>query len=447
MNSQEQLGAIDRLATAITFATVSDPDDPNASADEFMQFQAWVTTTFPKVSQRRVTNGPANGMLWCLPGVKDELKPGILLAHHDVVPAPLETLQKWTHPPFSGQQTDGCIWGRGALDNKSNLVSILEAAEALLNREQPLQRTLYIYSGNDEEVMGLRGAKQAVEWFRAQGITAEFVIDEGLTLTHGIIAGIERPVGLIGLQEKGYATIRMRATAPLEGHSMMPPRRSLIVQLSQAIGRLEDKGFRHRLQGTARRMLSTLAPHMRWPQRLVMGHLWLFAPIAARVLGKMDATRAMLGTTVAATTIKAGLRENAVPASVEAQVNLRVAPGESVDSVLTRVRDVVGPDVEVLDPAIPIEPGRVADSNTTVYHAITEAILHIEPDAVIAPGLFAGHSDSIWFESIAINVYRFSPLRLHPKDPPLFHGINERIPISTYLDMIRFYETLIERAF
>ena len=154
--------------------------------------------------------------------------------------------------------------------------------------------------------MGLRRAKQAGEWFQSRNVTAEFVIDEGPTLTHGIISGIERPVGLIGVLEKGYATVRMRATALLEGHSMMPPARSLIVQPSAAIGRLEEQGFHHRLQGTARRMLSTLAPQMRWPQRIIMGHLWLFAPLAAKALSRMDATRAMLGTTVAATTIKAG---------------------------------------------------------------------------------------------------------------------------------------------
>jgi len=77
MTADKPLEAVNRLAAAIAFATVSDPADPDASADE-----------------------PANGMLWCLPGTNNKLKPRILLARHDVVPAPRETLQKWTHPPY-----------------------------------------------------------------------------------------------------------------------------------------------------------------------------------------------------------------------------------------------------------------------------------------------------------------------------------------------------------
>jgi len=133
--------------------------------------------------------------------------------------------------------------------------------------------------------------------------------------------------------------------------------------------------------------------------------------------------------------------------SRQAQENLRIASGETVNSVMQRVRHVTGRDTEVLNPAIPIEPGRVANTTTPAYKASTESILHTDPTAVIAPGLFAGHSDSIWFEPIAANAYRFLPLRLRPADPPLLHGIDERIAVSTNLDMIRFNETLIERAF
>ena len=68
------------------------------------------------------------------------------------------TEANWEQPPFSGVIKDGFIWGRGAWDNKGNLMSQLEAAEQLVAAGFKPERTVYFYPGADEEVGGLRGA-------------------------------------------------------------------------------------------------------------------------------------------------------------------------------------------------------------------------------------------------------------------------------------------------
>src|SRR5690606_29924888 len=79
-------------------------------------------------------------------------RPVLLLAHQDVVPV-LEPAA-WTHPPFAGTIADGYVWGRGAMDDKSSLMGLLEAVEQLLAAGFQPQRTVYLAFGHDEETGG-----------------------------------------------------------------------------------------------------------------------------------------------------------------------------------------------------------------------------------------------------------------------------------------------------
>src|SRR6185503_18155256 len=100
------------------------------------------------------------------------------------------TETQWKHSPFSGEIAEGYIWGRGTLDDKGNLVALLEGVEALLAQGFTPSRTIYLAFGHDEEIGGDQGAVKVAALLKSRGVKAEFSLDEGGVITQGVIAGV-----------------------------------------------------------------------------------------------------------------------------------------------------------------------------------------------------------------------------------------------------------------
>ncbi len=203
-----------RLGAAVRLQTISSAADPEANADAFKALHAHLETSFPKfhaAAKRELIGG--YGLLYTLAGTDSAAKPIALLAHQDVVPIAPGTEKDWSQPPFSGVVADGFVWGRGAWDNKSNLMSQLEAIELFLASGAKPNRTIYFFFGHDEEVGGRRGALALAERFKKDGVKLDFVLDEGTLIVEGILKGLDKPAALIGMAEKGYLTLLLQATA------------------------------------------------------------------------------------------------------------------------------------------------------------------------------------------------------------------------------------------
>src|SRR3954452_21361554 len=232
-----------RLAEAIRFRTISSYEKPDQHADALRGMQAHIEKSFPAFHAAAKREIVADfSLLYTWEGSEAKAQPIALLAHQDVVPVAPGTEKDWQQPPYDGVISDGFIWGGGSWDDKGNLYSMLEAAEAMAKEGFRPKRTIYFAFGHDEEVAGERGAKAIVTALAARGVRFVFVIDEGLLITDGIIKGLDRPAALIGVAEKGYATLVLTAHAT-PGHSSMPPRDTAIGMMSAALARLED----HRL--------------------------------------------------------------------------------------------------------------------------------------------------------------------------------------------------------
>ena len=193
------------------------------------------------------------------------------------------TEKDWQQPPYDGVIADGFIWGRGSWDDKGNLYSMLEAAEAMAKAGFRPKRTIYFAFGHDEETAGTAGAKAIAALLASRGVRLDFVIDEGLLITEGIMKGLDKPAALIGVAEKGYATLVLNAQAT-PGHSSMPPRDTAIGMMSAALARLEDHRLPMQIRGTVAEMFDTLAPEMsRLQPRGAVEPLAVQAAAAARV--------------------------------------------------------------------------------------------------------------------------------------------------------------------
>jgi carboxypeptidase PM20D1 len=308
------------------------------------------------------------------------------------------------------------------------------------------KRTIYFAFGHDEDVSGMRGAKAIATLLASRGVRLDFVLDEGLLITDGIMKGLDKPAALIGVAEKGYATLVLTAHAT-PGHSSMPPRETAIGMMSAALARLEDHSLPARVRGTVAEMFDTLAPEMSGFNRVVLSNLWLFKPLLLREFDKGGATRAMVRTTTALTIFNAGDKDNVLPGNAEATVNFRLLPGDTQASITEHVRDTIKNDKISIAP-FPgnTDPPPVTGTASASYQALNRTIREIFPDVVVAPGLMVAATDSRHYAGLTDNIFRFSPVRATSDDLKRFHGTNERLSIKNYADMIRFYRRLMQNT-
>lgn len=437
-----------RLAEMTRFRTISYGPDTPVEADAFLNFHAYLESTYPRAHEilgREVIGDYS--LLYTWRGTDPALAPILFMAHMDVVPVEPGTRQDWTHPPFAGTIADGFVWGRGTLDMKVSLGGIMEAVEYLVAQGFKPTRTIYLAFSHDEEHAGPNGTVAIVRTLRDRGIRLLFTMDEGMPITQGIVPGVERPVALIGLAEKGRVTLEITANGE-GGHSALPPILTAVGKLGAALHRLESNQMPRRLHPLTAEMLTKLAPEMPLSRRLVIANKWLFGPVLLSILEKSPAGNASIRTTTAPTIIEGGVKSNVLPTEAKAVVDFRILPGDTVASVIEHVRNTID-DTEIAIDEIGnkgSDPTPVSDSGAASYSVIRQTIRQVMPDVVVAPGLVIGRTDSHQYRDIADSSYRFLPMRLGKEDLARIHGTDERIGVANYLEIIRFYIQLIWNA-
>lgn len=441
------------LSQAVQKQTVSSLDDPQANAEQFRALHAWLQQRYPHAHNvmRREIVGDFS-LLYVWDGTDSKLSPILLMAHQDVVPIAPGTERDWKQTPFSGAIADGFVWGRGAWDDKGNLVSQMEAIEALAASGFQPKRTIYLAFGADEEVSGARGNAKIAALLKQRGVHLDFAIDEGMIITEGIFPGLKHPLALIGVAEKGYVSFKIGVSGT-PGHSSMPPAvgTSTISKMSLALTDLEQHQFPAAVKGIAADMFDAITPELDPPFRIAMGNLWLFEPLLIKQLEKGPSSNALLRTTTALTIVQAGNKDNVLPGRADAVVNFRLLPGDTRASVEQHVRSqldsVLGQSGYTLSRVEgSSEASKVAPSNSESYRMIESTVRELFPETVVAPGLMIGATDSRHYQDICEHIYKFSPVVAKPEDLERFHGTNERMSIKNLTELVQFYHRLLSRA-
>ncbi len=441
----EPEAAAERLGRVLRQRTISPQDPADFDPTPFLELHAVLAELYPRVHatlKREVVNGYS--LLYTWQGADPNLEPIVLMAHMDVVPVEPGTETKWDYPAFSGLIEDGFVWGRGALDDKGSLTAILEAVEALLASGYEPQRTIYLAFGHDEEIGGKQGAAKIAALLKSRGVHLAATIDEGMVITEGLVPGISRPLALIAIAEKGFVSLRLTARAE-GGHSSMPPERTAVGALAEALVRLKRHRLPASLSGPAAAMFDYLAPEMGFWQRLAFANRWLFGGLILRRLERNPVSNALVRTTTAPTMIDGGIKENVLPSEVHAVVNFRIRPGETIEDVRSHVARVIDdPDIDIeVMKTIAKNPSPVADANSWVFRAVARALGEVIPEALVAPGLVVGGTDSVHYEKISGPGYRFVPYRLQAADLARIHGTNERVSVANFAEVIKYYGQLI----
>jgi carboxypeptidase PM20D1 len=434
--------AVGKLQTLVRIPTVSHRDWDAIDTDAFDGFLEELRAQFPLLHEHlELTRIHTHGLLFHWRGRSAD-RPVVLMAHLDVVPVEGE----WQHGAFSGDVVDGVVWGRGTLDDKGALVAVAEAVEVLLERGHVPAQDVWLSFGCDEEVFG-RAAPMAVEELRSRGVRPWMVVDEGGAIAGDAFPGVAKPVGVIGVTEKGVTSLEL-VVEGRGGHASTPSRLGPTARLARAITRLDDAPMPARVPEPTLELFRRLGPHLPLPLRPVVAGLTRWEPALARTLVLAGPeTAAMTRTTFAVTTLSGSPALNVIAQKAVAGVNIRVMVGDTVEQVVEHVRTAIDDDqvrIEVVDANEPSPVSPMSDTDDG-FRVLTETIGEIYPDAVASPYVMMAATDARNFTAICDRVYRFAPFRMSKPQRQAIHSYDEHLGVDTFVDGVRWYQRLIER--
>ncbi|MGH3742611.1 MAG: M20/M25/M40 family metallo-hydrolase [Micromonosporaceae bacterium] len=349
--------------------------------------------------------------------------------HLDVVPA---DPSEWSVHPFSGEERDGYLWGRGAVDMKDFDAMVLAVVRQWRREGRTPPRDLVLAFLADEEAGGRYGAHHLVE------NRPELL--EGATEAIGEVGGFSVSVTddlrlyLIETAEKGIDWIRLTSRgAP--GHGSMTHDDNAVTRMCEAVARLGQHQFPVEMTATVREFLERVSELLHIELDLDNPELAIakLGPIA-RVVG------ATLRNTINPTMLQAGYKANVIPSTAEAVVDGRMLPGHE-ESFIAEIRRLVGPDIEAEH--IQHQPALETTFDGALVDAMADALRAFDPGAQPVPYMLSGGTDAKAFARLGIRCFGFAPLKL-PADldfSALFHGLDERVPTEA----LKFGVSVLDR--
>ena len=426
------------LSTLIKFETVSNADYDKTDKAVFAAYRAKLKELYPNVTAASEYKELGNtAMLFKIKGKSSE-NPSVLMSHYDVVPVEED---RWQHPPFCGEIIDGVLWGRGTIDTKITMVGIMEALEDLLADGFMPENDLYLSFGGDEEVGGI-SAPAVVDYMEANGIKPALVLDEGGAVVDGVFPGVNKPIAVIGIGEKGIAQVEFTATSS-GGHSSTPPVHTAVGKLAKTIVNLENKPFKAQVTEPVAGLFRKVGPHSPFALRMVFGNMWLFKGLLGRLASVLGGEiNAMMRTTVAATMAQGSKQHNVLPNVATANVNVRLLNNVNQQQAQAHFDSVCEKDVTCRFISYQ-DASPYASTESEAWHKVEKAVGDTWRDAIVSPYLMLAGSDSRRFSRICRDVYKFSAMALSKEERGLIHNDNERIAVEKIDQCVEFFHRLI----
>lgn len=460
--------AIQRLSGGLKIPSVSSGEMGEFNYSTFDTIKAYLKASYPLVYKNtEFTEVNTYGLVFRLKGSNPSLDPILFLSHTDVVPPgeadikdksenifrpddqplPLvsEVAEDWDFGPFSGAVANGRIYGRGAIDMKGMLFSLMESLNNLIRSRHVPQRDIYLAFGFDEEVGGQQGAAKIAGYFKSKNIKFDAVYDEGgLILEKGSVAGINSDVAVIGCAEKGFLSVKIKVKG-LGGHASMPPMESAIGKAAVIMQRLEQDQMKPMITPLINEFFTNIGGSMSFVNRMGISNQWLLKPLLLSQLAKNNSTNALVRTTTALTMMKESDAPNVLSPEVEFVVNFRLLPGNTVNDVKKHIAEATkGFKVEIEDIDQVKEASAVSPTHTKAFRLIESAIKEIHPTAIVTPYLTVGATDAYKYQIVSKNIYRFMPIKINDAEKQSIHSTNEYLSIENYMKMIHYFEFMMK---
>jgi acetylornithine deacetylase/succinyl-diaminopimelate desuccinylase-like protein len=424
LNERERIGysmneldsAVDLLREFIRIDTTNPPgneEDAVTFLDEYLD-RAGIPTEIFHVAPKRAN------LLAKISG-KNKGKPIILLSHIDVVPAKAE---EWELPPFSGELREGFIYGRGAIDMKSQAICQLLAFAQLHKDGVKPERDIIYLATCDEEVGGQYGVEymlKNVEEIRS----ASFVLSEGGCIVdengrlHAQVSVAEKKLSQFTISAKGTG-----------GHGSMPHRDSANEKVLNAAHAIISHQWPFKQTSIVSTYLNSVLKNEKGKgfvfnnlkQALTNKHFRSF-------IANNPVYNALLRNTVTPTILKGGEKVNVIPAESSISFDARLLPTESHHNFFKKIEKLAGKDVEV----IPIGSGKSdplpSGYNTQYFKGIKKVVNSLMGPIPVLPFLTTGATDLRYFRNLGIPAYGFFPIALSNEELFRMHGKDERISI------------------
>jgi len=359
----------------------------------------------------------------------------VLLGHVDTV---LADASEWRHDPWSGDEADGFIWGRGALDMKNQVATEAVAAASLAGQGwRPASGALKLVFVADEETGGDVGAHWLTDT-HPDKVRCDFLLNEGAGEVFAY--GGRRRYGVC-CGEKGIFRFNVTALGTA-GHASMPRLGdNALLKLAPVLNALAHQPESFDLTEAPAAMLRVLGED---PGDLsaAMMHIEAEEPRLRTLV------EPMLGVTLTPTMASASSKMNVIPSRAQVRIDCRVPPGLGEDAVWRRIHQVLGEPTDQLRIDFTEQVvGNSSSPESVMMTAIEEWIAANDPGATTVPVILPGFSDSRWFreafpECVA---YGFFPQRHQTmlEASPLMHNADERIDVRDLGFAAGFYRDII----
>lgn len=436
------------LTDAIKIKTISNYDRELVDWAEFDRLHAFLEERYPLVhkTMTKTKIGDAS-LIFKWEGKNPALDGIALLAHQDVVPIAEGTEQDWTHAPFEGFNDGEFIWGRGAMDMKNHLVAVMESAESLIAEGYQPERTVYICLGHNEEVVAApdNGAKAMAQYLEEQGVRLEAVLDEGGAILPAKVNGVvDCNLAGVGIAEKGSVNYKISVNAK-GGHSSQPPKHTALGDLADVIKDIENHQFKATMPEFVYDLFTAIGKRSTYPARLLFCNLWLLKPAVVRIMTKIPPAASLIRTCTAVTMAQGSPQFNVLPQKASITVNFRTMPGVTIKNVEEHIRKSVrnkNIDVEFL---VGKEASKVSPTDSKAFKTIKELCEASNEKNLVAPFLVMGGTDSYNYENVCDNIYRFAPFVVDTKLLLCTHATDERLPISSVPEALKFFKRYIKK--
>ena len=349
----------------------------------------------------------------------DPTRAGLVVhGHIDVVPA---NAADWSVDPFAAEIRDGMIWGRGAVDMKNVDAMILAIVRKWARTGYKPPRNIVLAFFADEEA----GMTYGSRWMAAQHPEVFAGCSEAISEVGGfsVTVGDGKRLYFVEAAQKGIHWMRLTATGRA-GHGSMLNDENALTAISEAVSKIGKFHWPQRYTETVKILFKRIAQATGKPydEKDLRPLLTEIGP-TARMIG------ATLQNTANPTMLEAGYKANVIPGSASAVIDGRFLPGYE-NELNDTIRSIIGPDIaiETISRDIALE----VDFTGDLVDAMCNAITRHDPEGIPVPYLMSGGTDNKALSELGIVGYGFSPLRL-PADldfMALFHGVDERVPIS-----------------
>ena len=385
---------------------------------------------------------PVQGLIVRLAAARpDGRKPIVMLGHMDVVDALAED---WVLPPFTLTEKDGFFFGRGTLDNKYGIASLVHTFIRLKQEGWSPRRDLYLVFSGDEETGMI--STQAQADYVAREIDPAYVLNSdagGITL-----APDNTPLAMaVQAAEKTFATYELTITNP-GGHSSRPRADNAIYELADALQKIAAYKFPVQASPLTRSFLGALGQITPGETGAAM-RAFAADPTDAAAIAVLRAnpeTVGTLGTTCVATMLRAGHAENALPQSATATVNCRIFPGEGAAATEAALRQAIGNEKVQFKVLAEVTESPESTTPDEVMAALRKVIDRRYPGLPIQPYMESGGTDGKHYRARGYATVAISGAASRPQDM-YAHGLNERLSVDAfYAGLDHWYLLLKELA-